>query len=174
MIPSRNGAAEMEQGRVWLAILLSLGLFLAYDYFVIRPYREVAKRQVGTSTLPPPRSEAPPLESPPAAAPAAAVGSGTPITVETDLFSATFDSLGGRLRHFELKRYRAHVGADSPGLSLIGSEALPVLPLTLEIGGRGTDAAVEYAPDKTALVLPGSASGTIALTGSLPDGGRIR
>jgi YidC/Oxa1 family membrane protein insertase len=166
----------MEQGRVWLAIFLSLGLFFVYDYFVIRPYREVAKNQVGTSsTLPPPATSdaPPPLEAPNPMASADVVRSGAPIIVETDLFRATIDSLGGRLRSFELKRYRAHVGADSPDLSLFAAEGLPVLPLTLEIAGQGTDAGTQYVTDKTSLVLNGDSTGTITLNGVLPGGSRI-
>lgn len=165
----------MEQGRVWLAIVISLGLFFAYDYFVIRPYREVAKHQVGTSTLPPPKTfDTPPLEAPAATASPAVVRSGPSIVVETDLFRATIDSLGGGLRSFELKRFRARVDADSPGLMLIASEGLPVLPLTLEVGGQGTDAGTEYATNKTSLVLAGHDTGSIVLDGALPGGGRVR
>ena len=48
----------MDQGRVWLAIVLSLGLFFAYDYFVIRPYREAQRQHASTSTLPAPEAPA--------------------------------------------------------------------------------------------------------------------
>jgi YidC/Oxa1 family membrane protein insertase len=166
----------MEQGRVWLAILLSIGLFVAYDYFVIRPYREAVNNPVGSTTLPPrtPPSVPPPdvaSQTPQSAA--APVESGEPIPVETELFRATIDSLGGRLRSFELKRYRARVDTDSPGLNLVAGEGLPILPLTLEIAGRGTDAGVQYATDKTSLVLEGDATGTIILSGVLPGDTRI-
>jgi YidC/Oxa1 family membrane protein insertase len=168
----------MEQGRVWLAILLSIGLFVAYDYFVIRPYREAAPNQVGKPTLPPPTTSSipPPEGASPAQAPRSpniSARAGEPITVETELFRATIDSLGGRLRSFELKRYRARVDADSPGLNLVVSEGVPILPLTLEVGGDGSDAETQYVADKTSLVLGAGATGTVALNGVLPGGSPI-
>ena len=136
----------MDQNRVWLAIFLSLGLFFAYDYFVIRPYREAAKSQASTSTLPSPPATMPPVEGappPPPAEQAAAVETpeGAPIAVETDLFRATIDSLGGRLRHLQLKLFRETVDPNSPDLTLIAAEHFPILPLTLQVGGGGSDAA---------------------------------
>jgi len=168
----------MEQSRVWLAIFLSLGLFFAYDYFVIRPYREKAKLQASTSTVPSPTATMPPVQGaevpkvPERAAPVE-TPMGTPIAIETDLFRATIDSAGGRLRHFELKKFRERVGRDSPDLTLIAAEHFPVLPLTLEIGGSGSDATVEYTPDKTALQLVDGSSGSVVLHGQLPSGNRI-
>ena len=169
----------MDQSRVWLAIFLSLGLFFAYDYFVIRPYRESAKNQASTSTLPSPTPTMPPVEGSPPAPPAeqaAAVETptGAPIAIETDLFRATIDSLGGRLRHLQLKRFRETVDRDSPDLTLIAAEHLPILPLTLQVGGGGSDAGVQYSADKTTLVLDGDAGGSVILDGELPSGDHVR
>lgn len=163
----------MDQSRVWLAIFLSLGLFFAYDYFVMRPYRVAMEgQQTSTSTLPwAPSATLPPpagaLEPPGEAKVAAATPAGEPIQIETDLFSATVDSLGGRLRHFELKRYREKVGRDSPPLTLLDAKGFPVLPLTLEIGGIGSDASVVYRANKTSLVISQGAIDTLVLEGEM-------
>lgn len=165
----------MEQNRLWLAILLSLGLFFAYDYFVIRPYREAAKRAqpAAPSTLQADSPRDPVQHDAPVPAPADApevVGTGSPVSIETDLFRATIDSLGGRLRSFEMKQYRATVAPDSPPLELVSTAGTSVLPFTLQIDGKGSDAGTQYAPDKTSLSLTGGGEGTIVLQGQLSGG----
>lgn len=165
----------MEQSRVWLAIFLSLGLFFAYDYLVLRPYRESAARGGTTSTLPVPGElPVPTAEAPKLPEHVVATAIGPPVVVETELFRATIDSLGGRLRGFELKRYRATVAKDSPGLDLVASGSSNMLPLTVEVSGVGSDGLVQYDSNKTTLSLSGDQSDTLVLTGSLPNGAAIR
>jgi YidC/Oxa1 family membrane protein insertase len=163
----------MEQSRVWLAIFLSLGLFFVYDYVVMRPYRAGFEGTPTMSTLVLPNS-VPPIESPEVAPPPALSPAGAPVVVETDLFRATIDSLGGRLRHFELKRYRSSVSEDSPGLELISATQTSVLPLTLEIASRGTDVSTQYITNQTSLVLAGDEVGSIVFDGQLAGGLPIR
>jgi len=162
----------MDQNRVWLAILLSLGLFFAYDYFVIRPYREAETRHTPTSTLPAPAG-APKVEPAPAIEPEVPVAKGEPVVVETDLFVATFDSVGGKLRGFELKRFDSTVEEGSPRLNLVPDDAKGVLPLTVEVAGTGSDAAVAYKSNKTTFSVSGSDTVEVELLGELLGGQRI-
>jgi YidC/Oxa1 family membrane protein insertase len=163
----------MEQNRVWLAVFLSLGLFFTYDYFVMRPYREAAQLEHSTSTQPEP-PEVRPMDVPAATQPPDSPREGSPIVVDTDLFHVTIDSLGGRLREFQLKRYKATVDEHSPDLDLVSLHNGVVLPLTLEIKGKGSDSDTQYVSDKTSLSLRDGETGGIQLEGALSDGSRIR
>ena len=168
----------MEQGRLWLAIFLSLGLYLLYDYAVLRPYREAVQQQASTSTssIPSTVPEAPSPEPPGAPARKSGVATtltGTPIVVDTDLFRATIDSIGGRLRRFELKDYRAHVAPDSPALDLVPANQASVLPMTLDLGSSESDAGVQYSANKTSLSISREATASLVLTGNLPDGSPV-
>jgi len=166
----------MEQNRLWVAIFLSLGLFFAYDYFVMRPYRQHAALEIPTSTVPalPSQPSTPAADAPKLSDQVSAAQSGQPIVVETDLFRATIDSLGGRLRGFELKRYSATVEKDSPRLDLVQADGPTMLPLSVDVGGVGSDGGVQYAANKTTFSLSVDQTDSLILTGSLPNGTAIR
>lgn len=160
----------MEQGRVWLAVFLSLALFFAYDYFVLSPYREAAKREQTTATLPAPPAPAPGTAEVSTVEISPPVRSGAPILIETDLFRATIDSLGGRLREFRLKRYRATVDGNSQELDLVPIKNIVLLPLTLQFGSGSTDQLIQYDTDQTMLTVTGDQEVSVDLRGRLPSG----
>ncbi|QJB55191.1 membrane protein insertase YidC [Pseudodesulfovibrio sp. zrk46] len=54
---------------------------------------------------------------------------GTPVTVDTPLYTAVFNSQGGVLEKFILKDYKDTIAADSPNVDLIGSKAFTKGPL---------------------------------------------
>jgi YidC/Oxa1 family membrane protein insertase len=145
----------------------------------MRPYREHAALDLPTSTVPaqPTQQAAPPttpdVEPPKPSHVVTAAQSGQPVVVETDLFRATIDSLGGRLRGFELKRYSATVAKDSPWLDLVQGDGPAMLPLSVDIGGIGSDAGVEYVANKTTFSLSGEQADSLVLTGALPNGSSI-
>ncbi|BCS90082.1 membrane protein insertase YidC [Pseudodesulfovibrio sediminis] len=56
---------------------------------------------------------------------------GTPVTVETPLYTATFNSQGGVLKKFTLKNYRETTEKDSPNVDLVGEKAFAKGPLGL-------------------------------------------
>jgi len=180
----------MEQGRVFIAVALSLLIWLVYEYFVIAPYRDQAPAPSQISrpvdgpeadplgALPPPVAPA----TGPAMAPAAPDGlfthprgSGQAVIVETDLYTAEIDRRGGRLASIVLKNHRIDVQAGSPGLNLVsGIEGAPVvLPLSLELGAAGPDVAIEYAADRTLLVVSGDERGEIVLSGVTESGLKV-
>ena len=56
---------------------------------------------------------------------------GTTVTVDTPLYTATFNSQGGILEKFELKHYKDTIEADSPNVDLVGAKAFSKGPLGL-------------------------------------------
>jgi len=56
---------------------------------------------------------------------------GTPVTVDTPLYTAVFNSQGGILEKFILKQYKDTIEADSPSVDLVGSKAFTKGPLGL-------------------------------------------
>ncbi|WP_457570682.1 membrane protein insertase YidC [Desulfovulcanus sp.] len=54
---------------------------------------------------------------------------GQKITIETPLYKAVFNSQGGILEHFILKKYKQSIEPDAPNIDLITPEALPKGPL---------------------------------------------
>ena len=175
----------MEQRRVLLAIAISLLIVALYQELIVH-------------RLYPPAEQAPPATEP--ASPAAAPGStekpaaanteakpavapelaanARDVVVDTDLYRATFTTLGARLKGLELKRYRTTVAPDSPPLQLIQFAAADRLPLGLTLLGEGksptTDADVLYAADQTSVELTAEGSATLTFKGQLPDGTTVQ
>lgn len=64
---------------------------------------------------------------------------GTPVTVDTPLYTATFNSQGGILEKFVLKDYKDTIEADSPNVDLVGKNAYAKGPLGLFLSRGGND-----------------------------------
>jgi YidC/Oxa1 family membrane protein insertase len=156
----------VEQRRLLLAVVICLVILVSYNELVLKRYRHTG----------PPSTPGAPAESPP---PAKAEG-GAPkpssdlaapsdgqsvIVVETDLVRATITPVGARLKELYLKHYRRTVDPDSKMLNLV--EDGGILPLTLQLGPKGSDAAVLYKPDRAGLELRGSERGQIAFIGEI-------
>jgi YidC/Oxa1 family membrane protein insertase len=158
-----------------LAILLSLGVVLLYNEFVVRPLQPPAPPQT--------ESTAPTPSTLPRTEPVA--GSTTPkpeegylsfevgapadtVIVDTDVFRAVVTTVGGRLLSLQLKHFRQFVGADSPPLELV--EPAPLLPLTVGLGAGTSDAAVRYQSDAKSLSVTGDRVGELVLKGATPAG----
>ena len=170
----------MDQRRVLLAIVLSLGVVLAYNEFVVKPHQGHT----------PPPEPAQPVEAPTAAtlapptSPAeathvAAGGEGDylsyqidkddpEVVIETDLWRATMTARGARLTSLTLKQFRQSVRPDSPPLELV--ERGTLLPLTAVLGAARSDAAVAYRPNTTSLALTGDATGDVVFVAKLETG----
>lgn len=109
------------------------------------------------------------------AAPAAALEGdataveGRDIQVDTDLFSAVFSTVGGRIKSFTLKKFRATNEAASPPLELIvpGEEA--DLPMGVELRGSQVwnDARKVYSASSDSLTVQGSEEKTLELTAQI-------
>ncbi|MBX3024786.1 membrane protein insertase YidC [bacterium] len=177
----------MEQRRVLLAIAISL--------LIVALYQELIVHRLYPPAEPPP---APAEQGSPAAAPGAVeksapteaearpqsalapelVASARDVVVDTDLYRATFTTLGARLKGLELKRYLTTVARDSPPLQLIQFPAPDQLPLGVTLIGADKppagDAAVVYGVDQSNLELTGDESATLTFTGTMPDGATVQ
>lgn len=184
---------DQQQARLWLAIALSMVVWLAYDHYILAPARqarenqtEVAKKQ--PEGMPEPEAMAPPSTQPPqtpeAQVPGEAVGleeasglrappSGEPITVDTPLYKAILTPRGGRIVSFELKRYRKTVDPESPPLDLVGQEAAAILPLTVWIGSGARDGDIDYHTNQTSFVLHDDEKAELVLQGHDASGRSI-
>ena len=173
----------MEQRRVLLAIAVSLIIVVLYQELVVR-------RFYPTQDQPTPVAEASPAAAPapgepprkadaPAApvVPAEAAAQARDVVVDTDLYRATFTTLGARLKGFELKHYRTTVAPDSPPLQLILFPTEGRLPLGVTLLGSGeplNDAAVPYTVDQNGADLGADGTATLTFTGQLPGGATVR
>ena len=155
----------MEQRRLLLAIVISMVLVIGYQELVLSRYKRA--HPVATSPAQPAPSE-------PAAPPAgdlAASLDGDTVVVDTDTLRVGITPTGARLVHLELKAYRRTVSPDSPPLDLV--QEGPVLPVTLQLDGAHSDAALAYRADRSTLDLHGAEQGEVVFVASSPDGGRV-
>ncbi len=137
----------MDMYRAFLAILISFIILLGYQYFFIGPTQQVPVEQTTAEVVPqaqqqPPAAQitAPVPQAQPAAAAATQVPAAQPvrpakeISVETDLYKATFSELGGTITSFLLKDFRAKNTKDSAGVQLVKTTAEQGYPLAFSWG----------------------------------------
>jgi YidC/Oxa1 family membrane protein insertase len=187
--------------RALLALALSFLVFISFLYFGDKlkkpavPEPPAAKTAAKPEASPPAPPEARPLPAPPAGRPP--VGRLLKeVVVETPLFRAVFTELGGRLKSFQLKKYRQMMpatpiyrftlgpvdldleryqdpektGANPKELVMAGkSQDLP-----LSLGWEGKDltvpALLPYEASATALTVKPGESATLTFTGISPEG----
>ncbi|HEY8516665.1 MAG TPA: membrane protein insertase YidC [Candidatus Binatia bacterium] len=159
-------------------------LFISISVLIIVLYQELVLKRLPQPEPPPP---APVETAMPAAsaAPAAAADTrtdtleqalaepvaeaekleGRDVTVETDLYTAVFTTLGGRLKSFQLKKFRSGPEAGSPPLELVSEAPERELPMGIELRGAyaWSDARVLYEPNVESLTLSGSDEATLEL-----------
>jgi len=157
--------------RTILAIVLSLAVLLGFQYFFppAQPPKP-AQSQVDSKSSAPaatPEKQTPATGSSavetaaesaaPAAAepPAPVVEEGELVVVQTPLYRAEFDTIGGRLKAFYLKHYKTENKPGSPELNLvtpIGASAPRPLTGAVKLEGRWqSDAALHFQPAARAL-----------------------
>jgi YidC/Oxa1 family membrane protein insertase len=115
----------MEQLRLLLAIVLSLLVFLAWNYFFSgtqapQPVSQESPAQVEKKAAPKPAVETSQPEKEPAA-----VQPQVParmLTVEGPLYTLEINTMGAVISHFKLKNYRETVDPKSPLMDLISKE----------------------------------------------------
>ena len=177
----------MDNYRLLLALLLSLGIIFLYNQLLEWRHPELAHPHPKTTVMPTPGATTTPGAVAAGAAPALAGPSATTtaisaavparlIVVDTDFFHATITTRGGRIQSFELKKYRATSASDSPPYQMIPEgERLPMGLLVERSGATVDDGGVVYAtdaPDHLAATAAGDAK--LTLVGTTPDGTRLR
>ncbi len=177
----------MEQGRVFLAIVLSLVIFVAWDFFFVD--REAIQQQKQQQPVEQEEVKAPAPPQSALAVPTSEPAKSTPvdqdkqlqqgiteaartITVETPLYIAKLSEQGGNITSFTLKDYRESVEADAPKKQLI-SEKNPLGTIRLNLAGKseaGKEAAIyttNAIPDKITVTEKDQ---TITFSRKSPDG----
>ncbi|MDY6822326.1 MAG: membrane protein insertase YidC [Thermodesulfobacteriota bacterium] len=167
----------MDQIRMVLAVVLSILVFIVWDYFFIpdQPQTPPKHASQGVETPPPratpgqekatdrpgelqrPEKTAETFEKP-EALPASPDETANTVVVETDLFTAELSEKGASVTRLELKKYKEENKADAPLKNLVSAEHNPSGSLHLDMPGSGLsglssglyslDAARENAPGR--------------------------
>jgi YidC/Oxa1 family membrane protein insertase len=151
----------LDTSRLWLAIILSIGLLLLYQELVLKrispprsPQSAATAEVKSTAPASPPSAVTAPAEAVSLAAgaagalaPATARGPERLLTIETDQYIARITTHGGRIKSFLLKRYRETASPDSGLYEMIPQTGDFMLPLGAVLA-RGdqvlNDSALEY------------------------------
>ncbi len=175
--------------RILIAVILSLGLVVAYQELVLKrlypppqrqavpnPTPEIAGAGLGTN----------PIASPPVAAPQARLGAAESISqgperlvdVSTNLYEAIFTSRGARLKSFKLRKFHETSQPGSPLYEMVKPAAGGSLPLGVVVRHGDTsldDASLDYATDASPdIVVNAGQKATVAFSGQTSDGVTIR
>ncbi len=161
--------------RALIAVVISLVILVLYQEVLLRFIYPPPAHQEDV-TAPPPNTDAPPAPArepaPELTAPAAAAAAPGPaiearhITVDTELYTAVFTSLGARLESFRLKKYRTTVDPSSPPQEIIVPGEGGDYPFGVELRGRQNkpDSGAPYGSSVDGLDLKGDATGTLDFT----------
>jgi YidC/Oxa1 family membrane protein insertase len=169
--------------RTILAIVLSLAVLLGFQYFfppaqppqkaassVSRSTADKKAPAKTTAASPAPEAAAPAAEK--AAAPAPVVEEGELVVVQTPLYRAEFDTVGGRLKAFYLKHYKTENKPGSPELNLVTVTGSGPWPLTGAVKFEGrwqADAGLHFKSPARALEVDGGEK-TLVFKASLGAG----
>lgn len=134
---------KQERLRLIVALILSAGVIFGWQYFMgpsaeeqAEMARKAAEAEKQTATLTEKAADAP--------AQAAPVSDfvpteGVAVTVNTPLYTAVFNSQGGILEKFVLKKYKDSIEPGSANVDLIGKNAFAKGPLGLFLSRGGSD-----------------------------------
>ena len=98
------------------------------------------------------------------------------ITVDNEVYTAIFTSLGGRLKSLRLKRYPGDAGRESPPLEMVKEGPSGELPLVFLLEGKDStvsDEAVPYELSKGNIQLQGNEQDSVEFRGKTPNGTSI-
>ncbi len=176
----------METKRAFLAILLSLGVLLGYQYFFLPPPEPVSEStQQPQEAKPVDVTSAKPVDAISGETPSPAVLAGADaslgatqetrqgkdITVETGLYSAVVSETGGGIKSFTLKKYKESLDKLSGDKQLIVREPIDMLPLFFSWGVEPNRAGLPvFDADQEQITLEGPAEKTLVMTSKLPIG----
>ncbi len=167
--------------RALLAAVLCLLVLLVYQEVLRRFYPPPPEStDVVTSAPSPPAPAAAVAESAePRALPAPSLPvQGATITVDTDLYTATIATAGGRLTSLRLKKYRSAVALESEPLEMIDVGPGTQFPLAVRLSaadgtGFEDDAQIVYGADRSDVAISGDQGATLTLRGTLPSGAQV-
>jgi YidC/Oxa1 family membrane protein insertase len=159
--------------RAFLAVILSLIVLVLYQEWIARYYSDPVP--------PDPVEEQRAEEHRPATPPPASVAAPSPvpfsehardIRIETDEYIAVFTNVGGRLKSFRFKKYRASVDEKSPLFEIVPSAPGVPYPLGLRWQSHMVedDSQLIYSVQGTNLNLTGESKGTLIFQGKTPIG----
>ncbi|MDR2077151.1 MAG: membrane protein insertase YidC [Desulfovibrio sp.] len=172
-----------ENKRLILALALSCGIFLAWNGLAsylgwLTPPETTVRQASSNATRPslPAASPAEALDADPSAQSQlpreAAPATGREIKVETPLYTAVFQSNGGVLQSFVLKRYRESLDQDSSSLDMISRPAADGSPLGVLIDGLPSWSRAVWTSEDGDLLLEPGQTGTLTFAGEM-DGLRL-
>ncbi len=154
--------------RILIAVILSLGLIIAYQELVLKRLYPPPQRNAAPKTTAQPSAAeteaARPFPSPvgrTAETPLAVVATSLPpareVEIDTDLYEAIITSRGARLKSFRLKKFRETAAPDSPWYEMVKPAPGGILPLGVVVKRGDTtvdDRALDYSTDAPARVVP--------------------
>ena len=190
--------------RALIALALSFAVFMAFMYYGEKTKRPAAPPAVSQTTTAPQAAQAPAPpaaaapQTPPAATPvkAASTRPAKDVVVDTPSYKAVFTELGGRLKSFQLKKYKARLPYEPIYHFKLGPVAFEVerylnpaanglkpkdlvregganeLPLTLSYEGKtlNVPGLAHYEASASALALQAGDKGTLKFTCVSPEG----
>lgn len=158
----------MENKRVIIAVVLSLVIVAGWN-FLFPPAKHPVPKTEQTQTSQAQTDKV--AEKPALPAESLAAFAPTPgkkITVDTPLYTAVFNTAGGVLERFSLKKFRQTLKADSPLVDLVG-DASAKAPLGLLVNGAPSWQGQDWAVEGGDLTLAAGQSGTVVFTGRMGD-----
>lgn len=180
----------MDNYRLLLALLLSLGIVFLYNQLLEWRHPELAHPHPKTALFATPTPANTPAAAQAGGAPPAAVQAGAAavqatisaaptgrlIVIDTDLYRAKITTRGGRIESFRLKKYRETSAANSPPYQMVPhGERLPLGLLVERAGATVDDSGVAYAtsaPEHLTATSGGDAK--LTLVGTASDGITLR
>jgi YidC/Oxa1 family membrane protein insertase len=163
--------------RTLLAVVLSIGVFYLFSYFY-GPKQNANniqdKQQAGVVTVTETpdsviNSPKPPNIQEPLVLPVAAVPT-TDITVENDLFVATFSNSGAALKKLTLKSYKIENEPESPHVTLLSSADPEVQNYSSRGAGFSLPQNVNYSPSDTKIEISDKDKKSLTFTYVDPQG----
>lgn len=157
--------------RTLLAVVLSVGILLAWQYLFINPQKEAReKEKQQTAAVKPQAKAVAPAPAQVAVAPTLpSAGREEIIVTETPLYRAAWSTKGGRLVSLRLKRYKQSLEAKAGQVEMIKTP-LPGITIT----GGVSDEALIYAPSAHGTVTVANGPYTLSFTAPLAQGIVVR
>lgn len=159
--------------RAVIAVVISISILLLFQYVIFPRFQPPAEEgnteapfAEPTTTSPPAEAEAPALAAAAPPQPNSAAAEARRVTVDTDLYTATFTTNGARLESFRLKKYLTTVAPDSPFQETVIPGEHGELPFGVELrGGQTTpvvtDAGAPYSVEGDGLDLRADEQGSL-------------